>query len=312
MITERITDPTDAIDAQQIETAFATGHGVTIQFSHDCYTPEQLREIDQLCQQHGSKIEVRFFAHDIEPFDASILSALPNVKWLTLGAMEEVRGIDTIARLPKLEQLSIDISALNDPAFIDSLPLEQLTRLSVAGNQKRNFDLATLARAQNLQDLFIQGHTKNIEIIGDLPNLASLGLSSMPNRQSLDFVNKIQGLKSLLLIIGGRTSIDDVQNETLEELRIIRVRGLDSLGDLARFHALRKLQVEDQLQLKALSLDGVDLHELTVLNCKNLAEITGLEDQRNLQLFRVGRTGLDLDGLANLSWPETITQLDLN
>lgn len=312
MITERITDPTDAIDAQQIETAFAAGHGVTIQFSHGCYTPEQLREIDQLCQQHGSKIEVRFFAHDIEPFDASILSSLPNVKWLTLGAMEEARGIDTIARLPKLEQLSIDISALNDPAFLDSLPLEQLTHLSVAGNQKRNFDLAPLAGAQNLQDIFIQGHTKNIEIIGDLPNLASLGLSSMPNRQSLDFVNKIQGLKSLLLIIGGRASIDDVQNETLEELRIIRVRGLDSLGDLARFPTLRKLQVEDQLQLKALSLEGVDLRELTVLNCKNLAEITGLEDQHNLQRIRVGRTGLDLDALANLSWPETLTQLDLN
>lgn len=312
MITERITDPTDTIDAQQIETAFTAGHGVTIQFSHDCYTPEQLREIDQLCQQHGSKIEARFFAHDIEPFDASILSSLPNVKWLTLGAMEEVRGIDTIARLPQLEKLSINIHSLNDPAFLDSLPLEQLTHLTIAENQKRNFDLAPLARGQNLQDLFIQGHTENIEIIGDLPNLASLGLSAMPNRQSIDFVNKIQGLKSLLLIIGGRASIDDVKNETLEELRINRVRGLASLGDLARFPALRNLQVEDQLQLNELSLDGVDLHELTVLNCKNLVQITGLEDQRNLQRFRVGRTGLDLDALANLLWPETLTQLDLN
>ena len=310
MITERITDPT-TIGTAEIEKLLESGCSVTIQFSKADYSPDLLTVVNELCRAFGPRIEVRFFGHYSECFDASVISHLPNVRWLAIDCLTHIRNEDALWRLPLLERLSFGVFEFDKPNFLDGAPLEQLTNLSLAENRKRNFDLASLGRCENLRNLFIQGHTNGINALAKASQLEEVRLSSMPKWQDLSFVNDIQKLKSLDVLLGGRQSIDEVHHPALEELRIIRVRGLESLGSLERFPMLRFLQIEDQLQIREISVSGSRLHELCVLNCKNLEQIIGLSEQDELMRFLASRTRLDLDGLVQFDWPSSLQALVL-
>jgi hypothetical protein len=119
------------------------------------------------------------------------------------------------------------------------------------------------------------------------------------------------GLRSLNLILGGRSSFDEFQHAALEELSIIRVRGVQTLGSLHRFPRLQSLQVEDQLQIQCIDLPGALLRRLLLSNCKNLTRIDGLELLEGLYQLRVLRTKLDLDALAQRNWPASLSVLAL-
>ena len=97
----------------------------------------------------------------------------------------------------------------------------------------------------------------------------------------------------------------------MESLHIGRVRELAGLGSLRRFPALRRLQVEDQLQLRQISLSGVRLRELLLTNCKNLQQLEGLDEQDKLTHFRASRTALDLDYLLKRDWAPAMQALAL-
>lgn len=310
MITERITDPT-TIETAEIETILETGRSATIQFSKADYSPELLAAVNELCRAFGQRIEVRFFGHYSECFDASIVSYLPNVRWLAIDCLTHVRNEDALWRLPLLERLSFGVFEFDNPNFLDKAPLEQLTHLSLSENRKRNFNLASIGRCGNLCNLFVQGHTKGISTLAKAPQLEHVRLSSIPKRQDLSFVNDIQKLKSLEVLLGGRQTIDEIHHPTLEELRIVRVRGLETLGSLVRFPALRVLQIEDQLQMREISVLGSQLHELCALNCKNLEQIIGLSELDKLVHFRACETRLDLDALVQFDWPSSLEVLAL-
>jgi hypothetical protein len=140
-----------------------------------------------------------------------------------------------------------------------------------------------LGAAAALEQLFVQGHHRNIAAISALPRLADVSLSGFPKRHDLAFLNDLTPLRSLLLILGSRASIAEFTHAGLAKLRIVWVRELEELGPLRRFAALEALAIEDQLRLTSLDLSGLDLRRLTVTNCKNLREIIGLKTQARLE-----------------------------
>lgn len=208
--------------------------------------------------------------------------------------------------MASLRRLSFGVYDYNRPDFLNSFEFKKLKKLSLSGAKRPNFDLGPLARFKQLTELFVQGHTKNIGAISTLPKLETLRLSGIPKKQELSFVTDIKPLKSLTLLLGSRPTIDEIKHATLEELEIDWVRGLESLGNMGRFPALRRLRVENQLQLRVLPLEGLQLRELSAFNCKNLDTITGLESQERLEEFRTGRTKLDLDALVARIWPKSM------
>jgi len=189
--------------------------------------------------------------------------------------------------------------------------LAQLTSLTLGENRKRNIDLAALEGGRFLKQLFIQGHAKNIDVVANLPSLQSLSLSAFAKTNRLDFIAPIATLRELMLILGGRADVDDLSSASLEILQIVRVRGLASFGDLARFPALTALRVEDQLQLTSLDLSGAQLERLWLYNCKKLAVLRGLELQSRLREFCASRVALDLDALRDRNWPPTMRSVSL-
>lgn len=306
MIESRITDP-KSVTERDIERILAEGLSrPTVQFSDPGYAPELLHKINRLCIAFGTQLEIRFYGHYGRAFDASVLTHIPDVRWLSIDCLDEIVNEQHLQQLQHVEQLSFGVHRFNKPTFLGGLQLERMREFRLAGNAANNFDLAPLAAGHVLNELFVQGHTKNIDVLVALPKLSRLTLSGMPKRQSLSFVGGIRNLQSLKLLLGGRTSIDEIAHERLEELKIIWVRGLESIGDLSRFPTLRRLYVENQLRVRTISLAGADLRELSVHNCANLTSIEGIEAQPHLEHFRTSRTKLDLDALRDLAWPATM------
>ncbi len=310
MIPVRTTDPT-ALDQVAIRAAIDDGRTPVIQFSEPPGSSGLLRTLNQLCIELGDRIQVRFFGYYGRRYDASVLSSLPDVRWLSVDSLDQIENESHLCRLEKLTRLAFGVYNFDHPRFLEHLPLENLTHLTLVENKKRNFDLMPLGRGEAITDLFINGHTKNIGAIAVLPKLKTLGLSAIKNQQELGFLCKLADLQALTLILGGRQTFDEFSHAGLQELTIIRLRGLETLGDLGRFPNLRKLHLEDQLQIGSISFEGARLTGVEIINCKNLEALVDLDALSSIESLRISGTKLDLDALAVRDWPASLDVLAL-
>jgi len=310
MIAERIENP-ETIDHSAIEEILHSGRTATLQFSQSVYTDTLLNDVNQLCRAFGSRVEVRFYGHYAGEFDAAVLSALPDVRWLSVDCLTTIRNADSLWQLPALERLSFGVYEFDKPDFLSWIPAERLTHLLLGETRKRNMDLAPLGQCKSLRSLFLQGHTRHIDALGEATALGELRLGSIAAKQDLAFVKEIRALKSLELLLGSRTNFNGVSHPTLETLRLIRVRGLETLGELQRFPSLKQLHIEDQAKLGSISLADLQLREMVLFNCKTLCEIEGLAQQTELTSFRTSRTQLDLEALLDFPWPPAMETVAL-
>ncbi len=309
-MTSRITDPF-RVSAAEVQSILAVGWNPTIQFSTSA-TPSLLQEVNALCRQFGDALEVRFYGFYGDAFDANALEHLPDVEHLSVDCLTAIRNEHRLGELPRLKKLRFGVHKLDRPDVLSLLPLEQLTTLSIAKSAKRNIDLAPITRCVTLSELVVVGHTRNLEAVAQLGQLERLGLHAIAKSQSLDFVSSIRGLRELRLLLGGRADIEDLHHETLEALNIDRVLGVEHLGSLARFPALRRLRITDQAHLKAIDLSGPALEDVAVINCKALETLAGVMDLPTLHALRVYRCpGLDIDTLTTARWPPALDVLAL-
>lgn len=306
----RINDP-QRISGKPIDAILARGGRPTIQFSRPGYSKRLLKSVNELCREYGDRLEVRFYGHYSGSFDASILSHIPDVRWLSVDCLQHIENASSVCSLQNVTSLSFDVYYFDQPDFLSRLGLEQLTRLSLVDNQKRNMDLQYFERCAELDTLFLGGFTKNIDSIALAPKLREMSLGSIPKKQPLDFVNRMDQLRELTIVLGGRDSIDELHNSNVERLDVLRVRGLTTLGDLSRFSSLRTLSVEDQLKILDISFVGTSLEEIAIYNCKSLNRLDGVLELPNLKSFRVSRTKLDLDELMAAHWQDSVDVLAL-
>lgn len=307
----RINDPL-SISPEEVAGAAASREGLVVQFSEPSTYPERLlHDLNEACRLAGSRLQVRFYGHYRSRFDAAVLRHLPEMRSLAADCLMRIENEDEIGKLPKLERLSFGVFELDRPDFLHSLDLGRLTRLTLTETRKRNIDLAALSGCRSLEELYINGHAKGIGTIADLPVLRKLTLSAYAKRNGLDFVEAMPSLIDLTLVLGGRQNLDDLASATLETLQVLRVRGVETLGDLARFPALTALKIEDQLQITDLDLGGANLERLWLFNCKNLATLHGLDRQQRLREFAASRVALDMDALRDRDWPPSARSVRL-
>lgn len=284
---------------------------VVVQFSESPISARILQEVDQLCDHFGENLEVRFYGHYGGHFDATLLRHVPSVQRLTVDCLQAISNADEVGKLPLLSHLRFGVYDFSDRDFLASLDIARLESLSISENRKRDIDLSPLAHAETLKRLYIEGHTSGIQHITEVPHLSDLVLRACPKSQSIGFVNNIRSLKKLELVLGGRQSIDELAHPQIETLQILRVQGLQSLGNLARFPALRHLRVEDQIKLHTIDLAMANLLRISVSNCKALTEIEALNCQTELEELFIARTAADVERLMHAKWPDSLRCLGL-
>lgn len=300
---DRVTDPETLSPSELVAICEARGH-LLIQFSRpESYTAAVLRGVNEACRVVEDRLQVRFFGHYGTRFDAGLLEHLPEVRNLSVDCLSEIIHEEAIGRLPKLRQLAFGVFELNRPDFLETLELERLERVALFENRGRNIVLSPLARCGSLSELMVEGHSQGIDAIANLPSLRRMTLRSFGKAHGLGFIASLPNLKDLALGLGGRSDIADLSSRSLEILKILRVRGLTTVGDLSRTPALSSLCIEDQPQVSELDLRGVQMERLWLNNCRNLRELIGLDAQSRIRQFFASRVSLDLDALRDRDWP---------
>lgn len=302
----RITDPIQ-IDSAAIAAEHAAGSDVIVQFSKPGYTENMLRQLDELCQHYTTRFHVRFYGHYLGSFDCLALRKLPAVRCLAVDCLQAAENLKTVTELQNLEELSLGVYLLDDPGLLGAANLRNLKVLSVSETKKRTLDLSHIAKYRRLQSLSISGHEKGLEAISEAAGIDTLQLAQARNTVSLGFINRMPGLRSLRLILGGRRNIDEIEHSGISSLSVIRVRGFESFAP-ERWPGLKHLHVEDQMQVRDLrfSAANVLLSRVLLLNCKQLESVMGLEHLSGLNEIRISRTAINLDDLLASGSPPNL------
>jgi hypothetical protein len=297
-------DGSEDINPVSIAKHIDAGERVIVQYSKSGYSAQQLTLLNQLAKNHGRSFEIRFYGHYSEVFDASVLQFIPDAQCVSIDCLMKASNLEALSQIRSLAELSLGVFELEDADVLSYCNLPSLKVLSLGDTRKCNIDFRHLSKCVDMEQLHTTGHTKNISTICSLPLLRGLSLSSFKKKDGIEVVSSIPTLKTLRLILGGRASIAQVTSTQLESLEVIRVQGLENLGDLGRFENLERLLIEDQIRLADIKVGpNPRLIDMKIINCKTLEKIAGIEGLKGLSSLRVYKTAIDYDSFVADSVP---------
>ncbi len=305
----RIDNPT-SINPIEIEREIEQGNRVVVQFSQLSYTETLLGELNNLARSCKRNLEIRFYGHGSLGFDASVLKFIPNASSVSLDCLTKIRNLDALSALTNLKEFSLGVFELDEKDVLSNSTIQSVESLTLGGTRKANIDLSYLSGYKELRRFHTTGHTKYIDSITNLPRLASLSLSQVKNNVSLEFVSNMLHLNELRIILGGRTSISNVYGKELKKLEVIRVRGLEDLGDIGRFQNLETFLVEDQIKISQIKFGpNPSLKNIKILNCKSLTDIHGISSLKSLEQLRIYQTSVSYEQFISEEMPQSLRVL---
>ncbi|HTL82427.1 MAG TPA: hypothetical protein VL651_12025 [Bacteroidia bacterium] len=302
----RINNPA-ALDFEVIEKELLSGKHVIIQFVSPGYSELILSQLNDLCRKYDHNFGIRFYGHYSGSFDFNVLLRLPCVKCLYVDCLVRAENVQAIAELTQLEELSLGVFELSETGILRFENLKRLRKLILGETRTKALDLIHIKDYKNLSHLTVNGHTKNIEAIGELSELEYLSFNSI-RKTPVPFVNRLKKLKTLKFILGGRADILEITENSIEELEIVWVRGFNNLDNISNFRKLKRLRIEDNIQLQELHFteEFPQLTDLRILNCKTLNSLTGLGHLTALFQLRIYKTNLAFQEIINQNLPKTL------
>ena len=302
----------ERIDAGAIRAAIANDQNVLVQFNALGEPEPLLADLDALAATCGTALTIRIYGYDPRVFDAGILRALPHVASLSIDCHRQAIHLEALGELRHLKRLSLGVYELAQADILQLDNLRGLEYLNLGESARNNIDLAPLRHYAHLASLAIEGHSQHIDTLASLPALHELSLYRIKNKVALDFISEMARLDRLLLQLGGRESIAHIEAPLLRKLEVIRVRGLETLGDIGRFPLLQALWVEDQIKLRHIALGpNPVLERLNLHTCKTLDSLPGLATLPALRQLSASETMLDIDALLAHGLPASLTHARL-
>jgi len=266
--------------------------------------------IQQACAALGDGLEIRFYDHFEEVFDASVLDGLDEIRHLSVDGLSDLRHPEAVGRLPRLSRLRFGPRRIEDAKILGALGVARLEHFTLAGTPTPAIDLAPLAEASSLRSLRLLGHGRNTEAIGHATSLSELAIQPS-SKFSLEFVNRLVSLESLKFVLGNSSSIGAIEAlPALRDLSFREVRNLEDLGDLQRFPRLGRLQVSDQPRVAELNTGRGNpaLEHLYIYSVPGLHALTGFS------ALPAVKSLFAYDSRLDLPWselPPTLTHFQL-
>lgn len=197
---------------------------------------------------------------------------------ITLRAWGHVPDLEFLRFFPKLQRFSVD-TFFDAPKTFDGLQhlrpdLHSLT----LGSTKHRMSLAPLDHFTGLRRLYLQGHTKDIDVLGHLSWLRSLTLREI-TLTDLSLLLPLTQQRALDLKLDGTHELSLLPRiGRLEYLELWMVRGLSDLTPVSDVTTLEYLFLQALRHVTALP----DLSRLTRLDTVFLETMKGLSDLRPL------------------------------
>ena len=155
-----------------------------------------------------------------------------------------ITDLDFLQYFPTLRSFEVDgvYRSLTSIEGLNYLP-DRVTHIGL-GHTVKKLSLAPLAHFANLERLYLEGHTRDIEVIGDLRNLRSVTLRSI-TLPDLSLLVPHRNLRTLELKLGGTNNLQLLPElQSLDYLELWRVRGLSDLSPVAELPRLEYLVLQ--------------------------------------------------------------------
>jgi protein phosphatase 1 regulatory subunit 7 len=288
----RITDPA-SLDGNLIDKELKKGKHVIVQFSRNIYNCEILSELNDFCKNYDKSFGVRFYGHDYTAFDCETLEAISDIKCLYIDCISIANNLYVLGSLSNIQKLSLGVYELKETELWET--------------KTKALNLQHLSEYSNLNYLRLRSHTKNISAIENLKNLNYLSLELIKNTP-VSFINNLKNLKTLNFILGSRENIHEIDENTIEHLEIVWVRGFNDISNIGRFKKLKFLKFEDNIKLKKICFDKEMplLKTLSISNCKTLNSLTGLYNLTSLDRIGIYQTNIDFDTFIKQELPASL------
>lgn len=222
-------------------------------------------------------VQVRVFGFYASECDLSVVSRLSNLRHFAADSLRQARNVDAVCEIPKLETLSIGIYELTSFDFLSGVP-SSLSRLALGPTRSKRPDLSVLRRFMDLRKLYVEGHQKNIEVLGELTALEDVTLRSV-STPGLEYLTSQPRLWSVDIKLGGIRDLAALAAvPALKYLEVWQVRGLADLSVISELVTLQNLLLQDLPRVVTLpSLENCrSLRRMVLQNLRGLADLSPL------------------------------------
>jgi hypothetical protein len=254
-------------------------------------TEGQLRPLDGRCR-------VVQFSEPLTDSDfkrvAEFMRDYPTVTFRVYGHYAEGCDLEFLRYFDFLRRFQVDVFNLKDFSGFNYLT-HDLEFLGLGQTQGKKHSLRFLERFAPLRELYIEGHQKDIDVIGQLVKLENLTLRSItlpdlsilkPLARLLSFDLKLGGTKDLGLLPGigklrylevwmvkGLSNLNFISDiHTLQYLFLQALKGVTTLPSFQGLPLLRRVHLETMKGLNDLRsvADAPTLEELLILDMRHL------------------------------------------
>lgn len=227
---------------------------------------------ETLCLERPD-IELRVYGSYSAVCDLSFVTRLSNARRFSADCLDEAIGVENLARMESLEELSVGIYDLQSFDFLASVPAG-IRKLWLFATKSKKPRLNHLGRFRSLKLLFLEGQQRDIEILSELETLEDVTLRSI-STENLEYVSKLPHLWSLDIKLGGIKDFSSLAGkESIKYLELWMIRGLADIGFVSSLTGLQFLFLQDLRNVTRLP----DLSKLTSLRRLSLANMKGLKD----------------------------------
>jgi hypothetical protein len=219
---------------------------------------------------------------------------------------------------PGIRHLAVEGFELEDFDGLNHVAVD-LESLVLGQTKGKAHSLSFLQSSSRLKTLYIERHTKDLDVIGSLPQLENLTLRSI-TLPDLSILRPLKRLRSLDIKLGGTRNLDLLPKigrlrylelwmirgladltpiasvRTLQYLFLQALRNVESLPSFARLHRLRRLHLETMKGLTDLqpAAKAPALEELVALDMRHL-EAEAFRPFKRSRTLRKARVGLGSD-----------------
>jgi immunity protein 26 of polymorphic toxin system len=215
-----------------------------------------------------------------------------------------IRDLEFLRFFPTLRRFDADAlySRITSLDGLRHLP-EDLEELAI-GDTTPRLDLSILGRFRQLKSLWVEGHTKHIEVIGELTALERLSIRSI-TIPDLSVMLPLRSLKALEIKLGGTRDLRLLPR--IGEVRYLElwlIRGLDDIAPIGQTTSLRSAFLQALKRVERLpDFSGTpDLRRVHLMQMKGLRDLRPLATAPALEeLLLVEMPHLQVDDLRPLT-----------
>jgi hypothetical protein len=210
--------------------------------------------------------------------DLSFTSKMTNIHRFSADALMDAVGVEHIAAMEKLESLRIDIYHLEGFGFLDYVA-KHLKRLFLGRTKSKKPDLAPLSRLDSLEEIYIVGQQRHIEVLSQLKSLRDVTLRSI-STPDISYLKPLDCMWSLDIKLGGIRDLYAIEGMgNIKYLELWQIRGLSDIGVISSLAGLQYLFLQSLRRVVALP----PFERLTVLRRIYLENMRGLRDICSLE-----------------------------